>query len=176
MEISNINIITKKVRTILCIIIGITATLYIVLLSYTRDFYYINGIPITIYENKIIMGNFYCGFSSPETDYVIFKGYSVGEIIYFFNNTEFDIFTTSVTDMNLKKYACRYVYHIEECSFNDYEETHRIEDAYVRIDMYWDWGHFWPSLYYQAKNGEVKYISHKGFCKWNNGVFNKCEK
>lgn len=55
------DITTKKVKIILCVI-GITTALYAMLLSYTRDFYYINRIPITIYDNKVILGRFYCGF------------------------------------------------------------------------------------------------------------------
>ena len=149
--------------------------LYLLSLLCTRDFYYINRIPITIYKEKVILGQFYWGFTCPSTDYIILDTYSVGEKIYFYNEKKFDLFTTSSPEMNMRKYLCSSIYQLGEMSIDEFEDTHKNENAYMSIDMYWDWGRFWPLIYYRTEDDKIKYIHHSGIFRWSYGSIDKEE-
>lgn len=154
-------------------IIGMISALYIFFLLCTRDFYYINNIPITIYKKTIILGRFYCGFTHPSTDYVILDTYSVSEELYFFNKKEFDLFTASHPKMNMRDYSCKSIYRLGEMSIEEFRNTHTNENSFININMYWDWGRFWPLIYYKTKEGEMRYIHHIGICRWQYGKLKK---
>ena len=161
----------KKIKKIL-VIIGFLSAFYLLYLLSSRDFYYINGVPITIYREKIILGKLYLGITTPSTDYIILDIFSCGEVFYFYNKTNFDLLTSSFPEMNLRDFSCMTMYHRGrgDISFDEFSKTHKIEDAYIYIDMYWDWGYFWPIIYYKSTNGNVNYIHHKGFFLWDLGT------
>jgi hypothetical protein len=54
-----------------------------------------------------------------------------------------------------------------ETSIDEFEKSHPKEDAYISMNMYWDWGHFWPLIYYKTKDGKLKCLHHRGFFRWD---------
>lgn len=156
-----------KPSKILLITGGIVGALYLSVLLCTRDFYYINNVPITIYNETVILGRFYCGFTHPATDYIILDTHSVDEELYFYNEKEFDLFTASHPKMSLHKFSCKSICHLGETSIDEFEKSHPKEDAYISMNMYWDWGHFWPLIYYKTKDGKLKCLHHRGFFRWD---------
>ena len=140
---------------------------YFMYISYSRDFYRINGIPITIFSEKVILGQYYLGFSTPQTDYIILEPYSIGEVIDFHNEKEFDLYTTSSSPiMNLKNYTCLSVYPRNEFCKKSYKR----EDIFVLIELYWDFGCFWETITYNDFQGQHRTIIHEGFLQTKQGV------
>ena len=159
----------RRIKSII-VFVGIAVISYMIYILSTRDFYYVNKIPITIYKEKLILGYFYWGFLTPKEDYIIFDTYSVGEKIYFYDVTDFVILTSSSKPkMMLQEFQCKDIYYIGNYSISEFENTHKLEDAYIMIDMYWDFGRFRPILYYKTDGDKIRYVSHLGFFNWKRG-------
>lgn len=90
----------------------------------------------------MILGRFYLGFTHPNSDYITFQKYSVGETIYFYNPTDFDILTSSNITLVTQNFKCNTVYYLGDTSIPEYEKTHPLNEAYFIIKMNWDWGRF----------------------------------
>lgn len=155
------------------IIIIIAAFLiYISYLCCSREFYFIKGIPITMYDKYVIVGRWYMGITQPRYNYIKFSPYADYPVITFHTSKKLSICAPANTEINLVDYECIYFENPTTLPSEKYEDYQRNNSYLFSIDLWWDFGTFFYKFVYPCDNNKYKYIEHGGFWLWDAGYYN----
>ena len=160
------------------IIISITIFLiYLCYLACSREFYYIKGLPITMYDTYVVVGRWYCGVRSPRNNYIKFAPFTSYPTITFHTAQNISICAPSDdTEINLKDYECICFddpHVILREKYNKYKED---KPLLFSINLWWDFGTFFYQITYPDGSDSYRYIMHGGFWRWETGTIKSDDK
>ena len=132
--------IDRTMKKCIKIIVAISLV-YICYICCSREFYIIKGIPITIFDNCIIVGRLYCGVTQPKYNYIKFAPYASFPIVTFHTPKTISICgSTSKTEINLKDYECIYWEDPITLPSKTYEKFQTENPYLFAINLWWDFG------------------------------------
>lgn len=136
-----------------------------------RHFYIARGVPVTLWHNKIIIGQWYWKFSEPTKNYLEVPAFDVIRI-NFLDKTHFvvgDWFAGDSAQVihNLDGYTC--VEYMPLYS-SGYADKYPFENSLVEYHFEWGWGRFFPAMRYVKDNMVYELNGVYAFHYWE---FNK---